>query len=658
LKWFQILNIDIESLVLSFPRPVKRLIVVVVDVLTAVLTVWISYYLRIGEFLPLLHSTGEFYPLRALIVSVFLSVPIFMIFGLYQIIFRFSGSAALIAVIKAVSLYGLIFSFIFSLVSIPGVPRTIGIIQPILMFIFVCLSRLSARLWLGGLYRERVAQKQNTGALIYGAGSSGRQLAAAMSHNPEINVLGFLDDDAGLQGNKVSGLPVYDPTDLKEVVKSRNIGEILLALPTIGRRRRNIILQSLAGQGLAVRTVPSYSDLAKGLISVSDVKELSIDDILGRVEIVAAPDLISRDIKDQIVLVTGAGGSIGRELCRQIFYQNPKKMIFFDHSEFALYEIHQEMLSLASNNESAPELKPVLGSVLNKNHVERVIKNNKPTTIFHSAAYKHVPLFESNKFEGVRNNVFGTKIIAESAIKYGVNKFVLISTDKAVRPTNVMGASKRIAEMLLQALSSTQKKTVFAIVRFGNVLDSSGSVVPMFRQQIRAGGPITVTHKEVTRYFMTISEAAQLVIQAGAMTGNWEKVGAKKSKGNIAPVYVLDMGEPVKIYDLACRMISLSGLTVFNSETGDGDIEIKIVGLRPGEKLFEELLIGGSICDSPHPKIKYANEDFLSWLILRAELKSLKKAIEHADDEALSDTLHKLVAGFSPGHNPSCSCGH
>ena len=655
MKWFQTLNVDIKSLVLSFPRPIKRLLVLLLDVLIAAFTVWIAYYLRIGEFLPLLHSTGEFYPLRALIVSVFLSVPIFIIFGLYQIIFRFSGSAALIAVIKAVSIYGLIFSFIFSLLSFPGVPRTIGIIQPILMFIFVCLSRLAARLWLGGLYLERVAQKQHTGALIYGAGSSGRQLAAALSHNPEINVLGFLDDDARLQGNKVSGLPVYDPADLKEVVKFRNIGEIMLALPTIGRRRRNDILQSLAGVGLAVRTVPSYSDLAKGLMSVSDVKELSIDDILGRVEVVADPDLIGEDIKDQIVLVTGAGGSIGRELCRQIFYQNPKKMIFFDHSEFALYEIYQEMLSLTSTNESATELKPVLGSVLNRNHVERVIKNNNPGTIFHSAAYKHVPLFESNKFEGVRNNVFGTQVMAESAIKYGVNKFVLISTDKAVRPTNVMGASKRIAEMLLQALSSIQKKTVFAIVRFGNVLDSSGSVVPLFRQQIRTGGPITVTHEEVVRYFMTISEAAQLVIQAGAMTKNFEKVGIEKSKGTVAPVYVLDMGEPIKIYDLACRMISLSGLTVFNSETGDGDIEIKIIGLRPGEKLYEELLIDGSVCDSLHPKIKYANEDFLSWPILRAELKSLEKVIEHGDDEALSVVLHKLVVGFSPSRNPSYS---
>ena len=648
MKWFQTLNVNIKSLVLSFPRPIKRLIVIIADSTMAALAVWLAYYLRVGEYLSLLEPTGEFYPLRAVIASVCLCLPIFMMFGLYRIIFRYSGSSALIAIVKAAALYGLFFSFIFSVVSVPGVPRTIGIIQPILMLMFVGLSRLVARLWLGGLYLEHLAQKQMTGALIYGAGNSGRELAAALSHNPETNLLGFLDDDVQLQGNKISGLFVYNPTDIKSIITDKNIGEIMLALPTIGRRRRNNILKSLAGLGLAVRTVPSYSDLAKGRMSVTDVKELSIDDILGRIEIAADLELIGRDIKGQIVLVTGAGGSIGRELCLQIFNQNPKQIILFDHSEFALYKIYEEMLALEKANNSKIEITAILGSVLNKAQVDSLIKNKNPKIIFHSAAYKHVPLFESNKFEGVRNNVLGTQVMAESAIRYGVNKFVLISTDKAVRPTNVMGASKRIAEMLLQALSAKQSKTVFAIVRFGNVLDSSGSVVPLFRQQIKTGGPVTVTDVEVTRYFMTISEAAQLVIQAGAMTQYPEKVEAKKKKRLIAPVYVLDMGEPVKIYDLACRMISLSGLSVFDSETGDGDIEIKITGLRPGEKLYEELLICDSVCDTAHPKIGYANENFLRWSILRKEINCLKKAIENADDEALNTILHKLVIGFSP----------
>jgi len=628
------------------------MIVMLADVACAAFAVWLGYYLRIGEFLTLLDWTGEFYPLPVLVSSVVLSIPIFIKFGLYRAIFRYSGGPAAILLVKAMLLYGAFFLLIFVVITVPGVPRTIGFIQPILMLLFIVLTRYFARLWLGGLYLERLSQKQIPGALIYGAGNSGRELAAAIEHSQEINLVGFLDDDRRLHGNQLCGLPIYDPAEISTVIKNQDIREILLALPTIGRRRRNLILKSLAGLGLAVRSVPSYSDLAKGRMSVSDIRELSIDDILGRDPVIADQSIIGQDIRDQIILVTGAGGSIGRELCRQIIYQKPKRLILFDHSEFALYDIYKEIMTLASKEDNNTEIIPVIGSVINRNRVNNVLKNEKPNIIFHSAAYKHVPLVEANKFEGIRNNVIGTLILAESSVRFNVKKFVLISTDKAVRPTNVMGASKRVAELVLQALSERHHKTAFAIVRFGNVLDSSGSVVPLFRHQIEAGGPVTVTHKDVTRYFMTISEAAQLVMQAGAMT-SLTNVGtpntqAHKRPNRSAPVYLLDMGEPVKIYDLACKMIELSGLTLVDDNTDNGDIEIKIIGLRPGEKLYEELLIGDAVWDSAHPKIKYADERFLSWSTLEPELNNLKKAVEKSDEVLLFQVLVRLAVGFSP----------
>ena len=644
------LTLSLKRSVLDLPRTAKRIIVMMVDACIVALTVWLAYYLRIGEFLPLIFRTGEFYPLPALVTGIFLSIPTFMIFGLYRTIFRFSGGPALISVTKAVALYGLVFSLIFMMISVPGVPRTIGIIQPILMLVFVFLSRFFARFWLGEFYFNQITRKHIPGTLIYGAGEAGRELSTALIHGRETNVVGFLDDNTKLHGSYLSGLPIFNPAEILNIMKCQNISEILLALPTINRRRRTKILKSLTGLGLAVRTVPSYSDLAKGLMSVMDVRELSVGDILGRDQVEPDEALISQDIKGQIVLVTGAGGSIGRELCLQIFYQKPKHLILLDHSEFALYRIYEKIQNLAVFDGVDIKITPVLGSVLNSMNIDRIIKNTNPQIIFHSAAYKHVPLVEDNKVEGVYNNVIGTLTLAKSAIKLGVKKFVLISTDKAVRPTNVMGASKRVAEMVLQALSTKQQKTVFAIVRFGNVLDSSGSVVPLFRQQIRAGGPITLTHRDVTRYFMTISEAAQLVIQAGAMTVALNNRGGTGKINPGAPVYLLDMGEPIRIEDLARRMIDLSGLSVFDDQTGEGDIEIKITGLRSGEKLYEELFIGDAVRDSAHPKIKYADESFLEWSALDLELKALWRVIEAADEDALNNLLVKLVAGFSPSN--------
>ena len=634
---------SLRSLVLGLPRPAKRAIVMVVDVGLAVFSVWIAFYLRLGYFQPVFEERDGLSLLPAIIVAVVVSIPIFVIFGLYRTIFRYSGAPAVLAVSKAIAVYGVIFASVFTLVGVTGVPRTIGLLQPVVLFLLVALSRFVARFWLGGMYIERLRQGNKPRALIYGAGDAGRELAAALSHSHVTNVVGFLDDDPKLHGSYIRGLPVYNPSDIAKITSKKRVVEVMLALPRISRRRRGEILQSLRGQNVVVRTLPSYSDLAEGRVTVNDIRELSISDILGRDTVAPDPALMRRDIANKIVMVTGAGGSIGSELCRQIFAQNPKKLVLFDHSEYALYAILQELQSKTAPETSSVELTAILGSVTDKTRVEQLFKRLAPDTVFHAAAYKHVPLVEDNLFEGIKNNLFGTLVLSEAAIAVGVKKFVLISTDKAVRPTNIMGASKRLAELVLQALSTTQNKTIFAMVRFGNVLDSSGSVVPLFRQQIKSGGPVTVTHPDVTRYFMTIAEAAQLVIQAGAMTVQ------KPKSGQAAPVYFLDMGEPVKIFDLARQMIELSGLTMYDEATGDGDIEIKITGLRPGEKLYEELLIGEAASDSPHPKIKFAAENFVPWHDLDADLTTMRHAVDAMDVVTAKKLLTKLVAGFSNG---------
>ena len=634
---------SLRSLVLGLPRPAKRAIVMVVDVGLAVFSVWIAFYLRLGYFQPVFEERDGLSLVPAIIVAVVVSIPIFVIFGLYRTIFRYSGAPAVLAVTKAIAVYGVIFASVFTLVGVTGVPRTIGLLQPVVLFLLVALSRFVARFWLGGMYIERLRQGNKPRALIYGAGDAGRELAAALSHSHVTNVVGFLDDDPKLHGSYIRGLPVYNPSDIAKITSKKRVAEVMLALPRISRRRRGEILQSLRGQNVVVRTLPSYSDLAEGRVTVNDIRELSISDILGRDTVAPDPALMRRDIANKIVMVTGAGGSIGSELCRQIFAQNPKKLVLFDHSEYALYAILQELQSKTAPETSSVELTAILGSVTDKTRVEQLFKRLAPDTVFHAAAYKHVPLVEDNLFEGIKNNLFGTLVLSEAAIAVGVKKFVLISTDKAVRPTNIMGASKRLAELVLQALSTTQNKTIFAMVRFGNVLDSSGSVVPLFRQQIKSGGPVTVTHPDVTRYFMTIAEAAQLVIQAGAMTVQ------KPKSGQAAPVYLLDMGAPVKIYDLARQMIELSGLTVYDSATADGDIEIKITGLRPGEKLYEELLIGEAASDSPHPKIKFAAENFVPWHDLDADLTTMRHAVDAMDVVTAKQLLTKLVAGFSNG---------
>jgi len=650
---------------LALPRAVKRGVVLALDGALCLLSVWLAFYLRSGSFAPL--SGPAIWPG---IASVALALPVFITSGLYRAIFRYSGLPAMVAVGRAMLLYGLAFAAIFTFWGVDGVPRTVGLIQPILLLLLVGASRAAARVWLGGLYHQQLRKASLPQALIYGAGSAGRQLASAMANSPEIRVVGFLDDDDRLHGHVLNGLPIHNPADLAEFLSDSPITDVLLALPSVSRQRRNEILNALKPHKVAVRTLPGLSDIATGKVSLSDVRELDIDDLLGREPVKPNGLLLNLNTHHKTVLVTGAGGSIGSELCRQILKTNPKQLLLVEMSEFALYQIHQELqVSLAGEQLSevgpvggdAPEplddqeasngpdieIVPLLASVCDEVRMQEIMDTWKPHTVYHAAAYKHVPLVEHNPAEGVRNNVWGTRVCAEAAARNGVRNFVLISTDKAVRPTNIMGATKRLAEMVLQALAELNPavtaqggraptaRTTFSMVRFGNVLGSSGSVVPLFREQIKNGGPITLTHADITRYFMTIPEAAQLVIQAGAM-------------GQGGDVFVLDMGQPVKIIDLARRMVELSGLTVRDELHPDGDIELTVTGLRPGEKLYEELLIGDNPKPTQHPRIMKAHEQYLSWPQLEGKLNALSMAMSVNDVPVIRALLKDLVSGYQP----------
>ncbi len=627
-----------DKLVLPFlalPRSTKRALALLVDASLCVLTVWFAYCLRLDDWVIL--EGVEWLPA---IVSLLLAIPIFIVLGLYRAIFRYAGLSAFVTVVKAVAIYALAFMTIFTAISVPGVPRTVGILQPLLLLIAVGLSRMWTRYWLGNAYQRLLNRNQLAKVLIYGAGGSGRQLAGALANSAELNVVGYLDDDRNLHGSIMGGLPIYDPSDLPALVVSGEIKGVLLALPNATRQRRNEILEDMRKARVTVRTMPDLTALAQGRVAVSDLRELDIEDLLGRNVIAPDRSLIEKDIRGKVVMVTGAGGSIGSELCRQILKNGPSSLLLVEQSEFGLYAIHGELeKSAASAGHADVRIIPFLASVRDDRRIRQIMEAWRPKTVYHAAAYKHVPLVEYNPVEGIRNNVLGTQIAAEAARDYGVENFVLISTDKAVRPTNIMGASKRLAEMVLQAMDADRKpgavSTNFAMVRFGNVLGSSGSVVPLFRQQIRDGGPITLTHPDITRYFMTIPEASQLVIQAGAMSGGGD-------------VFLLDMGEPVRIADLARRMVELSGLTVRDGDEPDGDIELEITGLRPGEKLYEELLIGDNPHPTSHPRIMQAKEDFLPWPELSRRLAALEAALEENDIPLARALLQKLVSGYAP----------
>ena len=622
-----------QSRVLAWPRTAKRLVVVALDVVLALLATWIAFTLRLDT----LHwPTGAQWWVYGLTPT--LAVPVFVRFGLYRAIFRYTGQAALQATGQAVMLYGLMLLGILLWQRWPGVPRTLGVLQPLVFLFLVGGSRAMARFWLADL--GQAPAKDEGRLLIFGAGTLGVQTAASLHLSRQFALLGFVDDDPVKVGRSIDGIPVFASAELPAVVVQQGVTDILLALPSASRDRRKHIINSLRTLPVHIRTLPGLADLASGRVTVQDFRELDVEDLLGRDPVPPDAELIARDLAGQVVLVTGAGGSIGGELTRQIVRQGPRQLLLLDHNEYGLYTIHQELQGICASSGLSVELVPLLGSVANPARLLSVCMAYRPATVYHAAAYKHVPMVEDNAGEGVANNVFGTLNMARAAQTSGVKRFVLVSTDKAVRPTNVMGATKRMAELVLQALAADTTDTCFTMVRFGNVLDSSGSVVPLFRRQLAAGGPLTVTHADVTRYFMTIPEAAQLVLQAGAMA-----VGGD--------VFVLDMGEPVKIMDLARRMVQLSGLSVRDEACPVGDIEIAITGLRPGEKLYEELLIGDNPERTAHPRIMKAHEPFIAWAQLAEDLQALESAAQRDDLDAINTFLLQHVHGYQPGEMPA-----
>lgn len=613
--------------VLGLPRYIKRIVALAADVFLCLATVAAAFALRLDGW-----SVPTSNQLFAYLGAVTFAIPLFISFGFYRAIFRYAGWGALVSVVRACTLYAMVYSFVFTWIGIVEVPRTVGLIQPALLLLAIGASRATARALLGEGYRSLLASGVRKRTLIYGAGSAGRQLAAALQNSTDMELVGFVDDDPGLSGNLLNGKRIFPSKNLAERLSNLGVDLLLLAIPSATRQRRSEIIDSLKGTHTTIRTLPGLMDIAHGRVTVKDLKELDIEDLLGREIIPPNETLLSRNITDKVVMVTGAGGSIGSELCRQILRLKPSRLVLVESSEFNLYAIEQELERLAPDLAFDPGklLVRALGSVQDELRMDMLIGGWKPHTIYHAAAYKHVPIVESNPSEGIRNNVFGTRTLAKLAVQHHVRNFVLISTDKAVRPTNIMGTSKRLAELVLQAIANEQPETCFSMVRFGNVLGSSGSVVPLFRKQIQAGGPVTLTHQDITRYFMTIPEAALLVIQAGAMAKGGE-------------VFVLEMGDPVRIIDLARRMIELSGLRVKDEQCPDGDIEIECVGLRPGEKLYEELLIGADAEKTNHPRIMKAHEEFIPLAKLEAHLADLRQLVEIDDTQAIIRLLRDLV---------------
>ncbi|MCG9698288.1 nucleoside-diphosphate sugar epimerase/dehydratase [Shewanella sp. Isolate11] len=616
---------DFLQTLFRLKRTQKRLVSLVVDALFICMAFWCALLARFDDFAILTNSSHWL----LLCIVVPMSLFIFAKLGLYRAVLRFMGLQALTAIALGVvlSTCALVFcSFYFD----TQLPRTVPVIYAAFCLVFIGGSRGVVRS-LVGAGMNRVGEP----VIIYGAGVSGRQLVTALSQSHEYYPFAFVDDDESLHGTVVQGVQVYCPSILRKLIKQKAATKVLLAIPSASRTRRQEILIKLETFAVQVLTLPAMADLVSGNKLYSDIKEVEIDDLLGRDPVAPRKDLLTANIRDKVVMVTGAGGSIGSELCRQILKQSPKKLVLFELSEFGLYSIERELTATAKELGLDVQIYPMMGSVQRENRVQAIMEAFEVQTVYHAAAYKHVPLVEHNVVEGVRNNVFGTLYTARAAIAAKVETFVLVSTDKAVRPTNVMGTTKRMAELVLQALSNEDNQTRFCMVRFGNVLGSSGSVVPLFRKQIGNGGPVTVTHPEITRFFMTIPEASQLVIQAGAM-------------GKGGDVFVLDMGKSVKIVDLAKKMIRLSGFEIKDELNPDGDIPIEFTGLRPGEKLYEELLIGDDVTGTEHERIMTANEACLSWKELETILARLDRACHEFKHEVIREILLSTPTGFSP----------
>lgn len=645
----------LRSRMLGLSRRNKRIVQVGADIALIWIALVLAFVVRLGvdaAYLPISNHLWLF------ATAPVLTIPIFIRFGMYRAVMRFFGNDALIAIGKAVSLSALLLALFVYWYSDHKVvvPRSIVFNYWWLSLVMIGGLRLLMRQYFLGdwfMATQHVPFASRNDGLpkvaIYGAGAAGNQLVAALRMGRLMRPVAFIDDDENLSRRTIAGLQVYKPRHIQQMIDSTGAEEILLAVPSATRARRREILEYLEGYPLHVRSVPGFMDLASGRVRVDDIQEVDIGDLLGRDSVPAQDDLLERCITGKTVMVTGAGGSIGSELCRQIISLKPAKLLLFEHSEFSLYSIHSELEQRVERDSLELVLLPILGSVRYFDKLVDVMRTWNVDTVYHAAAYKHVPMVEHNSAEGVLNNVMGTLHTAQAALQVGVANFVLISTDKAVRPTNVMGSTKRLAEMILQALShevapilfrgsnnvSHVNKTRFTMVRFGNVLGSSGSVIPLFHRQIKSGGPLTVTHPNITRYFMTIPEAAQLVIQAGSM-------------GQGGDVFVLDMGAPVRIIELAERMINLSGLSIRSDKNAQGDIAIEFTGLRPGEKLYEELLIGDNVVSTRHPMIMTAQEDYMPWEILKCKLESLLDAVAKDDYLLVRQVLREMVVGYTP----------
>ncbi|TAK64094.1 nucleoside-diphosphate sugar epimerase/dehydratase [Methylobacter sp.] len=640
---------------IGLSRQIKAFILISADIFFAMSALWAAFSLRWGElYIP---KSEEWYLFAAAPV---IAVPIFIKLGLYRAIIRYIEVRALWTIIQATTLYALIFAFVLYESGIKGVPRTVLPLNWLNMMLLVGGSRFFARWWLGEVYLSlgggEIKSPSKKNVVIYGAGNAGVQLASALGYGRKFRPVAFIDDDVRLHKQKVNGLRIYPLSSLRYLIERHQVSDVLLAMPSANRARKSEIIRLLEPFAVHVMSMPDLSDIAQGKVTVDALQEIDIADLLGRDAVAPDQSLLNANIAGKVVMVTGAGGSIGSELCRQIICLQPNTLILFEISEFALYAIEKELQHLLSKRRAGSRLAsgihtipgdvkntgeitliPVLGSIVNGVRVEKVCKIFRVQTIYHAAAYKHVPMVERNPGEAIWNNIFGTLHTAQAAINTGVETFVLISTDKAVRPTNTMGATKRFAELILQALSlsTANNPTRFTMVRFGNVLGSSGSVVPLFKEQIARGGPVTVTDPKVIRYFMTIPEASQLVIQAGAM-------------GSGGDVFVLEMGKPISIVDLAKRMIHLSGLEIKDAEHPGGDIEINYTGLRPGEKLYEELLIGDNVSKTAHARIMRAQEHIIPWAELKKMLSTLELATKNDDFGQIREILTDAVAGFVP----------
>ena len=618
-----IFNKDISKYLFGLDRYTKRAIAIITDVLLCVIAVWLAFFIRLEELILL--KDISFTPV---LLSVVLAIPIFWIFGVYRTLFRYAGLSILNTISLSTFVYGLVYFSIISIYGIKDIPRSIGILQPILLFIGFLSSRFLTKYLLTGTFNFSGDKKDKENILIYGAGSAGRQLLISLENNALYKVVGFLDDNPQLHRQYLLGQKIYNPNKIDNLKKFKDINLVLFAIPSIRKSKKNEIIKKLNKEKLVVKSLPNVNDIINNKISISTIKDFLAEDLLVRDPVEPDQKLLNKNIKLKSVLVTGAGGTIGSELCRQIIKLNPKQLVLLELNEFNLYKIHNELTELNKNL----KIIPLLSNVQDQKKLEKIIETFKVNTIYHAAAYKHVPLVEANICEGIRNNVFGTLSVAKASINQKVQNLVLISSDKAVRPTNIMGASKRLAELCMQSLHDVndQINTNFSIVRFGNVINSSGSAIPKFKNQIKEGGPITLTHPDVTRYFMTIPEASQLVIQAGAL-------------GKNAEVFLLDMGESVKIIDLIKRMINFSGLSIRNKDNKDGDIEIKITGLRPGEKLYEELLIGDKPQKTIHPKIKMTDEPLIPFNQLEKSLDQLLNLLDNHQADEVKKFLEKTI---------------